>query len=462
MRIARIIVTVLLAAAPTQAADAVFVTTTDFATGSMSAIDPGTHAADLDVAATHSDAVARYFGGLIYVVNRTPADNITVLDPQNNFAVVKQFSTGNGSNPHDIVVISPTVAYVTRYDSAVLWKVNPATGAMTGSISLASLADADGVPEMDQMARIGDHVFVSIQRLDRNNFYQPTGASYFAVIDINTDTLVDTNPGMMGTQPITLSRANPFSEIVPDIHSQTLTVASVNFFGVQDGGLVAVDPYALTPQGVIFSESAAGGDILDAVIASPTLGFAVIATPSFYTHLITFNPQTGAKLNNVYTPSDYVLNDVERAPNGEIYLADRTPTNPGVRIYDGVTAAPIAGPIDVGLPPFDICMGVDVQTGVGETPRAGAALGPNYPNPFNPATAIPFTLAAPGRARIDVYDIRGHRVRTLLDRPMEAGDHTVHWDGRDASGRAIASGVYLIRLQTDGGAVQSRTAVLLK
>jgi hypothetical protein len=439
-----------------------FVTTTDFSTGSASVIDLATRAVQLDVASIHSDAVARYYGGLIYVVNRTPADNIQILDPQNGFATVRQFSTGNGSNPHDIVVVSPTMAYVTRYDTAVLWKMNPATGTMTGSISLATLADADGIPEMDQMGRIGNRLFVGVQRLDRANFYQPTGASYLAVIDITTDTLVDTDPGTSGTQPITLPAANPFSEVWLDLFSGTLTVACVGFFGLQDGGLARVDPYALAPAGVGFSETAAGGDVLDAVIVSPTLGFAIVSTPSFVTNLVTFDPQTGVKLATIYAPGDYVLNDVESAPTGEIYLADRTPTNPGLRVYDGATAALVAGPIDVGLPPFDICMSVPVQTAVADaTPRAAAVLGPNYPNPFNPATTIPFTLPVPGRARLTVYGVTGRRVRVLVDSSLDAGDHEARWDGRDDAGRSVASGVYVIRLEA-GGTVQSRTAVLLK
>jgi hypothetical protein len=78
------------------------------------------------------------------------------------------------------------------------------------------------------------------------------------------------------------------------------------------------------------------------------------------------------------------------------------------------------------------------------------SLSQNYPNPFNPSTTIAFDL--PGTAVIKkrvsliVYDIRGRRVRTLLDSDLEPGSHKIHWDGRDNRGQLVASGIYLFTL----------------
>ena len=77
-------------------------------------------------------------------------------------------------------------------------------------------------------------------------------------------------------------------------------------------------------------------------------------------------------------------------------------------------------------------------------------LAQNRPNPFNPHTEIAFELARGGSARIRVYDASGRLVRTLLDRSLEAGDHVIGWDGIDAVGRKVASGVYYYRLETPG------------
>jgi trimeric autotransporter adhesin len=82
------------------------------------------------------------------------------------------------------------------------------------------------------------------------------------------------------------------------------------------------------------------------------------------------------------------------------------------------------------------------------TPRLALAV---VPNPFNPRTTISFTLADPGRVRLAVYDVRGRRVRELLDAQLGVGRQEVLWDGRDASGRAVAGGVYLFRVESDAG-----------
>ncbi len=73
-------------------------------------------------------------------------------------------------------------------------------------------------------------------------------------------------------------------------------------------------------------------------------------------------------------------------------------------------------------------------------------LGNNYPNPFNPTTTIPFTLPEAERVRLAVYDIKGRLIRVLADRRFSRGGHTVRWDGRDARGNEVASGVYFYRL----------------
>ena len=87
-------------------------------------------------------------------------------------------------------------------------------------------------------------------------------------------------------------------------------------------------------------------------------------------------------------------------------------------------------------------------------------LGQNYPNPFNPSTLIPYQLPAPARVRLEVFNILGQRVATLVDGQRPAGFHTATWDATDASGRGVASGVYLYRL-LGGGERLTRSMVLL-
>ena len=88
-------------------------------------------------------------------------------------------------------------------------------------------------------------------------------------------------------------------------------------------------------------------------------------------------------------------------------------------------------------------------TGVEETAALPSALElrGNYPNPFNPSTTISFALPSSGLANLSIYSITGQKVRELVSGPMNAGSHSVVWDGLDASGKAVSSGVYLSRLK---------------
>ncbi len=96
----------------------------------------------------------------------------------------------------------------------------------------------------------------------------------------------------------------------------------------------------------------------------------------------------------------------------------------------------------------------------GATLPARIQLGQNYPNPFNPSTIIPYQLPAPARVRLDVFNILGQRLATLVDEERPAGFHTATWAGTDGSGRAVSAGVYLYRLA--GGEVRlTRSMVLL-
>jgi len=85
-----------------------------------------------------------------------------------------------------------------------------------------------------------------------------------------------------------------------------------------------------------------------------------------------------------------------------------------------------------------------------DTPSADplrTRLGANYPNPFNPRTRIDYDLAAPCRVRLEVFDARGRRVRTLVAAEQPAGRYHAVWTGDDDAGRPAASGLYFYRLR---------------
>ncbi|MDZ7337197.1 MAG: hypothetical protein ONB30_01510 [candidate division KSB1 bacterium] len=79
------------------------------------------------------------------------------------------------------------------------------------------------------------------------------------------------------------------------------------------------------------------------------------------------------------------------------------------------------------------------------------ALQPGHPNPTNACTAIDFVLPAPALVRLEIYNVLGQKVRTLVDELRPAGRHQVRWNGLDDSGRPLPGGLYLCRLRTPHG-----------
>lgn len=82
------------------------------------------------------------------------------------------------------------------------------------------------------------------------------------------------------------------------------------------------------------------------------------------------------------------------------------------------------------------------------------------PNPFNPATEIRFGVGTRSRIVLDVFDLRGRRVRRLVDETLDPGIHQAVWSGIDGNGRGVASGVYLVRLQGSGVTLKRAVTVI--
>jgi len=105
---------------------------------------------------------------------------------------------------------------------------------------------------------------------------------------------------------------------------------------------------------------------------------------------------------------------------------------------------------------------IDQYTSVyDETISVGAGLLGNYPNPFNPSTTISFEVGREGFVALDVYNVRGQKVRSLVSGVYEVGVHKVVWNGCADDGREVSSGVYFYRM-VSGGFVGVRKMVLLK
>ncbi len=98
----------------------------------------------------------------------------------------------------------------------------------------------------------------------------------------------------------------------------------------------------------------------------------------------------------------------------------------------------------------------------GSTPTVPTSmeLGQNYPNPFNPTTVIPYSTHTTTKVRIHVFNLMGQQIRTLIDEEQKPGNYKIMWDGNNALGKTVTSGIYFYRLDAEGFS-QTRKMILL-
>ena len=136
----------------------------------------------------------------------------------------------------------------------------------------------------------------------------------------------------------------------------------------------------------------------------------------------------------------------EPVANAQVVLFDVANLRPGVVAHATTDAAGY-----FALP---------ISTRPGSVRPQQFTLGPNYPNPFNPSTNIPYQLAASSQVRLEVFNLLGQHIATLVDGERPAGFHTATWTATDAAGRAVAAGMYIYRM-TVGVESQTGRMVLL-
>ncbi len=151
-------------------------------------------------------------------------------------------------------------------------------------------------------------------------------------------------------------------------------------------------------------------------------------------------------------PVDLWFDEHGSRPNGLVVSVDD---------LDRGVSLPVLGR-RVDVPPVD---GVTVRRLRVRLDRAGAAfdeiaLGRPSPNPTAGSVEVPFALPAAGPARVSVFDVLGRLVRVVRDEPLDAGAHMARWDGRDASGRRVAAGLYVLRLDAASASASVRLTVL--
>ena len=95
-------------------------------------------------------------------------------------------------------------------------------------------------------------------------------------------------------------------------------------------------------------------------------------------------------------------------------------------------------------------------------PHTKAELLQNYPNPFNPTTIISFSILEESKVELSIYNIKGQKIKSLLSDQITAGEHSIIWNGEDAFGKKISSGIYLYKLNINGKTGAVKKCLLLK
>ncbi len=158
------------------------------------------------------------------------------------------------------------------------------------------------------------------------------------------------------------------------------------------------------------------------------------------------------------TASQYGLN-----PNGTYYLNDiitgeAIQTTGSQLGFQTVSLAPYQARVFVLAD--SILSGIAVPEQQPGAPKT-FALYRNFPNPFNPTTTIAFDIPRTVKVKLEIYNILGQRVATLMDKPLPAGRYQVQWNGRNHQGVPVSSGIYILHFKA-GQFVKNRRMILLK
>ena len=305
-----------------------------------------------------ADALLRYAAGALYVV-RPSEDAILVINPD-TWKVTRSYSLPAGTEPEDIAVSANGTAFVSGRRATRLIRLNLVSGTTQNVADLGLFADPDGIPDLGGMALHAGRLLVQVRRLNRDvprGFVPP---AYLAVIDADTGQLVDVDPFVSGVQAIPLAGTPPkrVMQLIPQAR-RLLISATGDFF--DEGGIEMIDLDSLRSLGLVVHESQGftGADTGPFVMVSPERGYLVYTTDlTSSSHINEFTLAAGPSPLAVFTAVGFLAPALVFDHTGNrMFFANSDSSQPGVRVFDASTAAPLTtDPVPMGGPPSDLAL----------------------------------------------------------------------------------------------------------
>lgn len=301
---------------------------------------------------THSDNTLATYGKYFYRIDRKNG-NIVKFHIDKPTTPVWQYLTQDSgeanSNPHALIFVNETKAYITRYEKSTVWIVNPSAQSeddfKIGEIDLSAYVaagDTDGDPEIENAVIVNDKLYIIMQRLTG---WTVERDAYIAVINVNNDTEIDTGQGEGGLKGIKLTVQNPANITC---YGDNLYVSAPGDYFSSGGGLQLVNHQTYVADSGLVTTNY----IMKAVIVSDTKGYFI--QYSFGdSKVISFNPSTkaiGAELSGL--GNDF--SDIELDNSGKLWVADHTDVSSGLFIFNTSNDILEEGSISTNLAPLKI------------------------------------------------------------------------------------------------------------
>jgi hypothetical protein len=288
---------------------AIVATTTDYSVGALVTISKDGVLSD-NVAPASSDAGVRAIGGHVYVMNRSGENTVQRFDGMDFSAPTLEFSTGDGSNPHDVAECGGAIV-VSLYAGDSLTVVDPSTGLQTGSVDLSAFNDSDGSPEPDGMyVAPNGYLYLAMNQLE--SYVSADGSGTIAKIDCGSWQVV----GSWDVGP------NPFFQVDPT-NPARLAVTGGNYYNSDysgpdlDGALSYFDTTDDSFTTTEFTEASLGMN-LGAVTGTPD-GYRIATLDDGYTwSLLCIAPDGTTTMSDL---GEAYIGSMEATPDGKVWAS---------------------------------------------------------------------------------------------------------------------------------------------